>query len=119
MALFVSGSTPKEVSSLSAPTGDPLPAAAPQMSSSRAPSVLFALDLAAAPPKARPPPEPPPPVDIDDGLTWVPKEDRAAIAAPDAKTADILLDMIDDKLKIPVKRQGYLDMYNGINVLQT
>jgi hypothetical protein len=45
--------------------------------------------------------------------------DNFAIAAPDAKTADILLDMIDDKLKIPVKRQGYLDMYNGIDVLQT
>ena len=45
--------------------------------------------------------------------------DDFAIAAPDAKTANILLDMIDDKLKIPVKRQGYLDMYNGIDVLQT
>ena len=45
--------------------------------------------------------------------------DDFAIAAPNAKTANILLDMIDDKLKIPVKRQGYLDMYNGIDVLQT
>jgi hypothetical protein len=45
--------------------------------------------------------------------------DNFAIAAPDAKTADVLLDLIDDKLKIPVKRQGYLDMYNGIDVLQT
>ncbi len=45
--------------------------------------------------------------------------DDFAIAAPDAKTANILLDMIDDKLKIPVKCQGYLDMYNGIDVLQT
>jgi hypothetical protein len=45
--------------------------------------------------------------------------DNFAIAAPDAKTADILLDMIDDKLTIPVKCQGYLDMYNGINVHQT
>ncbi len=45
--------------------------------------------------------------------------DNFAIAALDAKTADILLDMIDDKLKIPVKCQGYLDMYNGIDVLQT
>ncbi len=44
--------------------------------------------------------------------------DDFAIAAPDAKTADILLDMIN-KLKIPVKRQGYLDMYNGIDILQT
>ncbi len=45
--------------------------------------------------------------------------DDFAIAAPDARTADLLLDMIDDKLTIPVKRQGYLDMYNGIDVLQT
>jgi hypothetical protein len=45
--------------------------------------------------------------------------DDFAIAAPDAKTADVLLDLIDDKLNIPVKRQGYLDMYNGIDVLQT
>jgi hypothetical protein len=42
-----------------------------------------------------------------------------AIAAPNAKTADILLDMINDKLTIPVKCQGYLDMYNGIDVHQT
>jgi hypothetical protein len=27
--------------------------------------------------------------------------------------------MIDDKLTIPMKRQGFLDMYNGIDVLQT
>ena len=29
------------------------------------------------------------------------------------------MDMIDDRLKIPIKRQGYLDMYNGIDILQT
>ena len=45
--------------------------------------------------------------------------DDFAIAAPDAKTSDILMDMIDDRLKIPIKRQGYLDMYNGIDILQT
>ena len=45
--------------------------------------------------------------------------DEFDIAAPDAKTADILLDMINDKLNIPVKRQEYLDMYNRIVVLQT
>jgi hypothetical protein len=45
--------------------------------------------------------------------------DDFAIATPDARTADLLLDMIDDKLTIPVKRQGYLDMYYGIEVLQT
>jgi hypothetical protein len=42
-----------------------------------------------------------------------------AIAAPDAHTSDILMDMINNRLKIPIKRQGYLDMYNGVDVLQT
>jgi hypothetical protein len=45
--------------------------------------------------------------------------DDFANAVPNARTADLLLDMIDNKLTIPVKRQRYLDMYNGINVLQT
>ena len=45
--------------------------------------------------------------------------DDFAIAAPDERTANILLDLIADKLSIPMKRQGYLDMYNGIDILQT
>ena len=45
--------------------------------------------------------------------------DDFAIAAPDERTANILLDMIDDQLKIPLKRQGLLDMFNGIDVVQT
>ncbi len=45
--------------------------------------------------------------------------DDFAIAAPDKQTANILLDMINNELSIPMKRQGYLDMYNGIDVLQT
>jgi len=45
--------------------------------------------------------------------------DDFAIAAPDEHTATILLDLINDELSIPMKRQGYLDMYNGIDVLQT
>jgi hypothetical protein len=45
--------------------------------------------------------------------------DDFAIAAPDAHTSDILMDLIDDRLKISIKRQGYLDMYNGIDVIQT
>ena len=45
--------------------------------------------------------------------------DDFAIATPNAKTSNILMDMINDKLKIPIKRQGYLDMYNGIDILQT
>ena len=34
--------------------------------------------------------------------------DDFAIATPDAKTSDILVDMIDNRLKIPIKQQGYL-----------
>jgi hypothetical protein len=45
--------------------------------------------------------------------------DDFAIAAPDAHTANLLLDMLDDKLSIPIKRQGHIDMYNGVDVLQT
>jgi hypothetical protein len=45
--------------------------------------------------------------------------DDFAIAAPDEKTSNILLDLIDDELSIPMKRQGYLDMYNGVDVTQT
>ena len=45
--------------------------------------------------------------------------DDFAIGAPDAHTADVLLDMLDDRLTIPIKRQGHLDMYNGVDILQT
>jgi hypothetical protein len=42
-----------------------------------------------------------------------------SIAAPDAHTADVLLDMLNDKLSIPLKRQGHLYMYNGVDIFQT
>jgi hypothetical protein len=29
------------------------------------------------------------------------------------------MDMIDNRLKILIKQQGYLDMYTGIDILQT
>ena len=45
--------------------------------------------------------------------------DDFAIAVPNAKTSNILMDMIDDRLMIPIKFQGYLDMYNGIDIPQT
>ncbi len=46
--------------------------------------------------------------------------DDFAIAAPDKRTVDILLNMIDDKLKIPlIKWQGLVNMFNGIDVIQT
>ena len=45
--------------------------------------------------------------------------DDFAIAAIDAPTVDILTDMLDDHLQIPIKRQGHLDMSNGVNIHQT
>ena len=45
--------------------------------------------------------------------------DDFATTAPDARTADLLFDTIDNKLTIPVKRHRYLDMYNRIDGLQT
>jgi hypothetical protein len=45
--------------------------------------------------------------------------DDFAVVAPDAKTSNMLMDLIDEKLSIPIKRQGYLDMYNGIDIYQT
>jgi hypothetical protein len=33
--------------------------------------------------------------------------------------ADILLGMLDARLTIPIKQQGYLNMYNGIGITQT
>jgi hypothetical protein len=44
--------------------------------------------------------------------------DKFAISAPNAHTADVLLDMLDDHLTIPIKQQGNIDMYNGIDILQ-
>ncbi len=45
--------------------------------------------------------------------------DDFAIAAPNERTANILLDMLDEKLTMPIKRQGLLDMFNGVDVTQT
>ena len=45
--------------------------------------------------------------------------DDFAIVAPDERTTNILLDMLDKKLTMPIKQQGLLDMFNGTNVVQT
>ena len=45
--------------------------------------------------------------------------DDFAIAAPDAKTSDMLMDLINERLSEPIKRQGYLDLYNGVDIIQT
>ena len=45
--------------------------------------------------------------------------DDFATASSDAATCDTVLDLIDAHLKIPLKRLGLVDMYNGVNVEQT
>jgi hypothetical protein len=45
--------------------------------------------------------------------------DNFAIAAPDQRTVNILLNLLDDMLTMPIKRQGLLDMFNGVDVVQT
>jgi hypothetical protein len=45
--------------------------------------------------------------------------DNFAIATPDGHTANLVMDLIDNRLTIPIKQQGYLDKYNGVDVIQT
>jgi hypothetical protein len=41
-----------------------------------------------------------------------------AISAPSQRIAIHLLDLIDNKLSIPMKRQGIITLYNGLDILQ-
>jgi hypothetical protein len=45
--------------------------------------------------------------------------DDFAISAPSQRIANHLLDLIDEKLMIPMKRQGLVTLYNGLDILQT
>jgi hypothetical protein len=45
--------------------------------------------------------------------------DNFAIAAPNQQTADILFNMLEEKLTMPIKRQGRLDMFDGVGIFQT
>jgi hypothetical protein len=45
--------------------------------------------------------------------------DDFAVACPDEQTAHILLYLIEEHLSIPLKRQGLINMFNGIDVTQT
>jgi hypothetical protein len=42
-----------------------------------------------------------------------------AISVPPQRIANHLLNLIDDKLSIPMKRQGLVTLYNGLDILQT
>jgi len=55
----------------------------------------------------------------DKRVVFMRQVDDFAIGAPDEHTSNILLDMIDEALSIPMKRQGFLDMYNGVDIVQT
>ena len=52
-------------------------------------------------------------------IVFMRQVDDFAIAAPDQHTADILMDLLDEQLTMPIKRQGLLDMFNGVDVVQT
>jgi hypothetical protein len=52
-------------------------------------------------------------------IVFMRQVDNFAIGAPDQHTADILLDLLDEHLTMPIKRQGLLDMFNGFDVAQT
>ncbi len=45
--------------------------------------------------------------------------DNFAIAALGKTPAEISLDLLDDQLSIPLKRQGLLDMFNNVDIVQT
>jgi hypothetical protein len=45
--------------------------------------------------------------------------DDFAVGAPDALTSERVFDMMDEHLKIPLKRLGLVLMYNGVNIEQT
>ncbi len=44
--------------------------------------------------------------------------DNFTIAVPNERTVNILLDMLDKKLTMPIKQQDLLDMFNSIDVTQ-
>jgi hypothetical protein len=45
--------------------------------------------------------------------------DNFAIACAEESTATQFLDMLDEELTIPLKRMGLLNLYNGLDVIQT
>ena len=55
----------------------------------------------------------------DERVLFMRQVDDFAVAVPSQTTADILFDMIDDALTFPLKRMGLVDLFNGVDVLQT
>ena len=44
--------------------------------------------------------------------------DDFAVASDRQQTCDILFDMIDDRLMLPLKRLGLVNLFNGLDVEQ-
>ena len=45
--------------------------------------------------------------------------DDFELAVPSERTANIIFDMIDDRLTFSLKRMGLVNLFNGLDVLQT
>jgi hypothetical protein len=54
----------------------------------------------------------------DTWIVFMRQVDNFAIATPDQHTANILLDQLEEKLMMPIKRQGLLNMFNGVDIVQ-
>ncbi len=52
-------------------------------------------------------------------VVFMQQVDDFAIATPNKKTSDILLNLIDEQLSIPLKRQALVSIFSDIEVLQT
>ncbi len=56
---------------------------------------------------------------LGERVLFMQQVDDFAISAPSQPIANHLLDLIDDKLLIPMKRQGLVTLYNGLDIVQT
>ncbi|KAL7552295.1 hypothetical protein ACHAWF_018275 [Thalassiosira exigua] len=54
-----------------------------------------------------------------DRVIFLRQVDDFAVAAPSERTANILFDLIDDRITFPLKRMGLIDMFNGLDIAQT
>ena len=56
---------------------------------------------------------------LGDRVLFMRQVNDFAISALSQRIANHLLDLIDNKLTIPMKRQGHVTLYNGLDILQT
>jgi hypothetical protein len=56
---------------------------------------------------------------LDERVLFMCQVDDFAIATPSERIGNHILDLIDDKLSIPMKQQGFPTLYNGLDIHQT